>query len=387
MKKKIVILGSTGSIGKTTINLFKDNLKNYEIVLLTTNNNIKQLMKQVKTYKVKNVIISDYDKFIKFKKNFKNKKVNVYNNFNSINKILRKKVDYTMCSISGIDGLKPTLNVIPLSKKIAIANKESIVCGWNLIKKKLKLHKTEFVPVDSEHFSIWSLVKNIDKEKIDKVYITASGGPFLNWSKKKVSKAKAVTALKHPNWSMGKKISIDSASLMNKVFEVIEAQRIFELDISKFEILIHEKSYVHAIVKFKNGLTKLLIHDTKMDIPIFNTINFSPNVKISNKQINFNLLNNLNFNKVNRKKFPNINILKHITNKISLFETVLVSANDELVDMYLDNKIKFNEISSYLYKIINLKEFTKYKKKTPKNVNEIDILSRYVRLKTQTLCI
>tara|TARA_Y100000996_G_scaffold382572_1_gene337890 strand:- start:497 stop:1660 length:1164 start_codon:yes stop_codon:yes gene_type:complete len=387
MKKKIVILGSTGSIGKTTINLFKDNLKNYEIVLLTTNNNIKQLMKQVKTYKVKNVIISDYDKFIKFKKNFKNKKVNVYNNFNSINKILRKKVDYTMCSISGIDGLKPTLNVIPLSKKIAIANKESIVCGWNLIKKKLKLHKTEFVPVDSEHFSIWSLVKNIDKEKIDKVYITASGGPFLNWSKKKVSKAKAVTALKHPNWSMGKKISIDSASLMNKVFEVIEAQRIFELDISKFEILIHEKSYVHAIVKFKNGLTKLLIHDTKMDIPIFNTINFSPNVKISNKQINFNLLNNLNFNKVNRKKFPNINILKHITNKISLFETVLISANDELVDMYLDNKIKFNEISSYLYKIINLKEFTKYKKKTPKNVNEIDILSRYVRLKTQTLCI
>ena len=387
MKKKIVILGSTGSIGKTTINLFKDNLKNYEIVLLTTNNNIKQLMKQVKTYKVKNVIISDYDKFIKFKKNFKNKKVNVYNNFNSINKILRKKVDYTMCSISGIDGLKPTLNVIPLSKKIAIANKESIVCGWNLIKKKLKLHKTEFVPVDSEHFSIWSLVKNIDKEKIDKVYITASGGPFLNWSKKKVSKAKAVTALKHPNWSMGKKISIDSATLMNKVFEVIEAQRIFELDISKFEILIHEKSYVHAIVKFKNGLTKLLIHDTKMDIPIFNTINFSPNVKISNKQINFNLLNNLNFNKVNRKKFPNINILKHITNKISLFETVLISANDELVDMYLDNKIKFNEISSYLYKIINLKEFTKYKKKTPKNVNEIDILSRYVRLKTQTLCI
>ncbi len=387
MKKKIVILGSTGSIGKTTINLFKDNLKDYEIILLTTNKNIKELKKQVKIFKVKRVLITDYEKFLQFKKEYKNKKIKVYNDLNLLKQILPKKVDYTMCSISGIEGLKPTLDVISRSKKIAIANKESIICGWNLIKKKLKFYKTEFVPVDSEHFSIWSLVKGIKKENIEKIYLTASGGPFLHWSKKKIANAKPKFALNHPNWSMGNKISIDSASMMNKVFEVIEAQRIFEVDISKFEILIHEKSYVHAIVKFKNGLTKLLVHDTKMDIPIFNTIDFGSNAKNINSKINFNLLNNLNFKKIDKNKFPSVKILQLITNKISLYETVLISVNDELVKMYLENKIKFSEISLYLYKIINLKEFTKYKKKTPKNIKEIDVLSRYVRLKTKTLCI
>ncbi len=387
MKKKIVILGSTGSIGKTTIKLFKNNLKKFEIVLITTNKNINELSKQIKNFKVKNVLITDYKKFIYFKKKVKNKKINVYNNINSVNKILNKKVDYTMCAISGIQGLKPTLDAITYSKKIAIANKESIICGWNLIKKKLYAHKTKFVPVDSEHFSIWSLIENTEKDKIDKIYLTASGGPFLNWTKKKIAKAKPKAALKHPNWSMGNKISIDSATLMNKVFEVIEAQRIFDIDISKFEIIIHAKSYVHAIVKFKNGLTKILVHDTKMDIPIFNTIDFDSKVKIPNKKINFDLLNNLNFQEVNKKKFPNINLLKLITNKISLYETVLISANDELVKMFLDNKIRFNEISMYLSKIINLKEFSKYRKKTPKNINEIDKLNRYVRLKTKTLCI
>ena len=162
-----------------------------------------------------------------------------------------------MCSITGLAGLKPTLDAIKFSHNIGIANKESIICGWNLIERNLKKYQTNFIPIDSEHFSIWSLIKNYKSSQIQKIFITASGGPFLKLSKNELKKVSPKNAVKHPNWSMGKKISVDSATLMNKVFEVIEAQRIFNLPLSKFKILIHPKSYVHAIVKFTNGITKI----------------------------------------------------------------------------------------------------------------------------------
>ena len=387
MKKKIVILGSTGSIGKSTINILKKDFKKIEIVFLSTNKNINELSKQVNFFKVKNVLISDYKKYLEFKSKFNKKKINIYNNFKLIKKIFKKKVDYTMCSISGLAGLQPTLDAISYSKRIAIANKESIICAWNLIEKKLFKYKTEFIPVDSEHFSIWSLINQTNVAQINKIYITASGGPFLKWSKKKIENALPSSALRHPNWSMGNKISIDSATLMNKVFEVIEAQRIFKLKKDKFQILIHDKSYVHAIVQFNNGLSKMLVHDTNMEIPIFNTININTNKFLKSKILNLELLNDLNLKKVESKKFPTVKILDLIPDKISLYETILVSANDELVDMYLKKKIKFSMIYSNLFKIINLNEFIKYKKKYPKNVNEITKLNSYVRLKTKALCI
>lgn len=174
---------------------------------------------------------------------------------------------------------------------------------------------------------------------------------------------------------------------MNKVFEVIEAQRIFNIPMSKFKILIHPNSYVHAMIQFKNGLNKILTHDTNMQIPIFNTIYNNTDKTIKTKKINFNLLNNLNFSDVNTKKFPSVKILTKISNKVTLFETILVTANDELVKLYLQKKIKFNQIVSTLLKIITLSEFSKYKRKLPKNVSEINHLHNYVRLKTNSLCI
>ena len=292
-----------------------------------------------------------------------------------------------MSSISGLDGLSPTLKIIKYSKKIAIANKEAIICGWNLINKDLLKYKTEFIPVDSEHFSIWSLIKDKRKKIINKVYITASGGPFLNWSLKKIKNVSPEKALKHPNWSMGKKISIDSATMMNKVFEVIETQRIFDLPRAKINILIHERSYIHAIVEFKNGLKKLLAHDTNMSIPIFNTVYEHENEYIGNKNLNLKNLNNLNFKPVDLKKFPLVKILKKIPEKNSLFETVLVSANDELVNLYLNKKISFNDLQKKLQNFMNLNEFAKLKKKKPRNINEIYNLNDYVRLKIRELCI
>ena len=388
MKKKIVILGSTGSIGKTLIEILKKEKKNITLSLLTTNENYKELLKQVKLFDVKNIIINNQKIFLKVKKILQNKKINIYNNFESIDKIFKRhKVDYTMSAISGFDGLKPTIDMIKYTKKIAIANKESIICGWSLIHKSLKINKVQFIPVDSEHFSIWSLLNSTRSKNIQKVFITASGGPFNNLPIKKFKSIKLKDALKHPSWSMGKKISIDSATMMNKVFEIIEAKKIFDIKYNQIEIIVHPRSYVHAMIKFSNGLIKILVHETNMKIPIFNSLFSDFEKKIETKKINFNFLNNLDFKKVNKKKFPVINIIDNLLNKETLFETVLVSANDRLVKHFLEKKIKFNDISKYLLKIIKRKEFQKYKFKVPLNIDEIRFLNKYVSLKIDNLCV
>ena len=385
MKKKVVILGSTGSIGKSLINIILKDKKNFEVLLLTANRNYKELYKQSKLLNVKNLIITDSNGYNYLKK--KNKKINIYNNYKNLNKILKNKIDYTMNSIMGLDGLEPTLKIIQKTKNIAIANKESIICGWSLIKKKLKKYKTNFIPIDSEHFSIWSLVGSQDHKQIDKIYITASGGPFLNWPKKKIMKATPSKALNHPNWSMGKKISIDSATMMNKVFEVIETQRIFELSKTKIKILIHDKSYVHAIVKFKNGINKILVHDTNMKIPIFNSIYQNVNKSIVSKDLDIKKLNSLNLKNIDINRFPLLKILKYIPDQNTLFETVVVSANDELVNLFLNNKISYSELHKKLLSIINLRRFKAYKKKKPLNISQINTLNNSVRLKIRELCI
>ena len=280
--KKIIIFGSTGSIGTSLLNIIKKNKKDFTIELLTANKNYKKLIKQAKYFNVKNLIITDQNSFLKAIKIISNKNINIYKNFASFNKIFKnKKVDYTMSAITGLQGLKPTLDIIKFTKVIAIANKESIICGWNLIKKDLKKYKTKFIPVDSEHFSIWSLIKNDKYTNFEKIYLTASGGPFRNLPLNKFGSITPYKALKHPNWSMGKKISIDSATMMNKVFEVIEAKKIFDFKYNQLEILIHPQSYLHAIVKFNNGLTKLLVHDTSMIIPIFNSLYQKKIIKLS----------------------------------------------------------------------------------------------------------
>ena len=382
--KKIAILGSTGSIGRQTIDIVRKDKKNFKILLLTANKNYKLLSKQIKEFKVKNVIVTNKKSYQILKKKFK--KVNIINDLSKIDKMINSKLDYTMSSISGFDGLKPTIKIIKKTKIIAIANKESIICGWSLIKKEIDRHKTIFIPVDSEHFSIWSEIKNVNPEIIDQVIITASGGPFLNLKNKKIKKTPKL-ATNHPNWKMGKKISTDSATLMNKVFEVIEAKKIFSIDLSKFKILIHPKSYVHAIIKFNNGLIKLVAHDTDMKIPIFNTLYNNKNYKIKSSKINFKLLNDLNLNLVNLKKYPLVKILNFVPKNDTLFETLLVSVNDELVDLFLKNKISFDEISTKLKQIISHKDFLKYRQKKLNNLTQIEKLNEFVRLKTKSLSV
>ena len=376
--QKIAIIGSTGSIGKTVLRVISKNKNQFKIILLTANKNYKELLKQTKKFEVGNVIISDKSAFEKFKKLNKNSKINIFNNFKNIKNIFKYKIDYVMSSIVGLKGLEPTLQLIQYTKTIAIANKESIICGWNLIEKKINKFKTKFIPVDSEHFSIWY---SINSNNIDKVILTASGGPLLNMPKKEIENIKMKDVLNHPNWKMGSKITVDSATLMNKVFEVIEAKNLFNIKLKNISILIHPSSYVHAIIKFNSGMIKIIAHDTTMEIPIFNSIYQDKKSYIVKNNIDISKINNLNLQKVDISKFPLIKILDLIPEKISLFETVIVSANDELVKMYLNGKIKYNEISSKLINFIKNKKFSKYKKKQPENIKEIIDLDNYVRLK------
>jgi len=370
MKKKIAILGSTGSIGKTLIEIIKENKKDFEIVLLTADKSYDEIFKQAKYLNVKNLIIKDKKSFNDIKKK-KLGKINIYNNYNSFNNIFKKKIDYVMSSISGFDGLEPTLKIIKHTKKIAIANKEAIICGWHLIKKDLKKYNTTFVPVDSEHFSIFYALQSNKISNIEKVYLTASGGPLNNIPKKRFKNVKISQAIKHPNWKMGKKISVDSATMMNKVFEIIEAKKIFDLDYNKLDILVHPSSYIHAIIKFKDGMIKIIAHDTNMKIPIFNSLYDNHQKSILSEQLNLKKLNSLNLKQVDTNKFPSIKIIKKLQTKKPLLETIIVLANDELVNLFLLKKLNFTDINKCLQRLINMKEFVNLSQKKPGNIGSI----------------
>jgi 1-deoxy-D-xylulose-5-phosphate reductoisomerase len=377
MKKKIAILGSTGSIGKTLIEIIKKDKKNFDVILLTADKNYKEILKQAKILKVKNLIITDKKAYLNLSQN-KLENIKIFNNYDCFNRIFKKKIDYVMSSISGINGLIPTIKIIKFTKKIAIANKESIICGWHLIKKDLKKFKTTFIPVDSEHFSIFYSLKGNKLSNVKKIYLTASGGPLINTPITKLKNIKISEAIKHPNWKMGKKISVDSATMMNKVFEIMEAKKIFNLNYESLDILVHPSSYVHAIVKFNDGMVKIIAHDTNMKIPIFNSL-YNSEKKIKSDELNLQKLNFLDLKKVDSDKFQSIKIIKQLKNNESSLETLIVLANDILVDLFLLKKIYFTDIVMFLQKLINMKKFKDYRLKKINNINSIILLNNQIR--------
>ena len=377
MKKLLSILGSTGSVGLNTLELI-DKKKNYfKPFIFSANKNYNQISNQIIKYKPNFFVVNDKQVFRKLSKKFKNRNTKILNSFDHV--YSKSKSSLTISAIPGIAGLSPILKITNFSDKILIANKEAVICGWDLIKKKAKLNKTKLIPIDSEHFSIMKLLEDQDKDSIRKIYITASGGPFLNFSLKKLKKVTVKQALNHPKWKMGKKISIDSSTLMNKLFEVIEAQKIFNLPEKKIEILIHPNSLVHAILEQKNGIRKFILHETSMKIPLANAI-FDSTIDINNfykqtKKINFG---NLIFKKVNKKIFPLISIMSTMS-KYPSAPIIINAANEVIVERFLEKKLPFLDIHRKILAIMRDVNFKKYAIKKPKTIKQIFQIDHWAR--------
>ena len=387
MRQKIAILGSTGSIGKSTLDIIRKDKKNFDVVLLSANNNYKKIVQQAKEFNAKNILINNKLFYKKAKNLLKKNRTKVYTGDISIKKIIRGKIDYTMSAIVGIAGLQPTVDAVQISKTVAIANKETIICGWEILSKYIKKHKTKILPIDSEHFSIMEITKDISDEEVEEIIITASGGPFLNTPKNKMNKVSPSQAVNHPKWKMGKKISIDSANLMNKVFEVIEACKIFKFSKDKYRIMIHPQSYVHSIIRFKNGLIKMILYNTDMKIPISNTLYGRKNYVSNIKKIDTEILSKMSFQNVNTKRFPSTKLINKCFNSGISTPIIINASNEVLVDMFLKGKIRFLDIVKMINEIFKHKEFKKYARKKAKSVEDIKITDNWARLKTVNMCV
>ena len=387
MKKKIAILGSTGSIGRSTLDVISKDKENFDVVLLSANNNYKELISQAKKFKAKNIIIRNELFYKKVKKLLKKTKIRVFSGNIPLSSIISRKIDLTMSAIVGLAGLQPTVDAIKISKTVALANKETIICGWHILKNLKEKYKTKILPVDSEHFSIMELIQNVPDSEVAEIIITASGGPFLFTPIQKLNYINPSQAIRHPNWKMGKKISVDSASMMNKVFEVIEAYKLFNFDKKKYRIIIHPQSYVHSIVRFKNGLTKMILYNNDMKIPIANILYNKKNKFVNSKKIKSRLLNKMSFMEVDKKKFPSVKLIDKCLN-LGISSPIIVNASNEvLVDLFLKGKIHYLDIVRTINKIFNDKEFDKYARRKAKSIKDIQIIDYWARLKTINMCV
>lgn len=371
-KKNIAIIGSTGCIGISTLNIIKQSKKTFKIELLCCNNNYKLICEQIWQFKPFNVYIHDKAVREKVKIKFKNSNCNFLSdiNINTLRKFIKTKIDKTILAVSSISGIDYIFNFLNFSKEILIANKESIICGGKLLLKEAKKNKCKLTSIDSEHYCISQILKHENMDKVDIVYLTASGGPFLN-KKNKFSKYSISKVLAHPKWKMGRKISVDSATMVNKIFEMIEAHLIFNIPIKKIKIKIHKESLVHAAIVFKSGLVKMIMHDTSMLIPIRNSL-YDNNYYLQNKNyFKDEVFFNLTFDE---KKLKNFEILKTAMNILKmghvswiLFNTI----NDTLVYRFLNKEIFFYEIVQTLIKIFNKKFVQAYCKKKIRNISDI----------------
>ncbi len=378
MKKLISILGSTGSIGQTTLKIV-DKKKNYfRPYFFSANKNLKKISKQIIKYKPHYFLINNKKVFEKVKKKYRKSNTKIINTISISN--IKKKSDITVAAIPGIEGLSPTLLMIKKTKKMLIANKESVICGWTLINKQSVKYKTKLIPVDSEHFSIFQLIQKTNLDDIEKVYLTASGGPFLGFKKNELKKIEPKHALKHPKWNMGKKVTIDSSTLMNKILEYIEAQKLFKLPKEKLNILIHPESLVHAVIKFKNGLTKFIYHDTSMIVPISNAI-FEKNLQIKEFIKTKNSFQNLTFKEPDIKNFPIIKIINKV-NEYPSTSIIVNAANEVLVEHFLRKKVPFLGIPVIIQKILGDRNYRKYAIRIPVDLKVIDKINSWAKIKT-----
>jgi len=350
--KSVSIFGSTGSIGKNTVEIIQANLESFDVVALVAGSGYKTLAKQARLLKPKYVVLEDKSKYQDLKDELKGlENIEILVGRESIIEVAKIKCDIVVSAIMGFAGLVPTFEAIKVGSNIAIANKESIVCAGDLINKEAKKSGSKIYPIDSEHNAIFQIFEGDKIDKIESITLTASGGPFFN-KDIDFSKVTPEMALKHPNWSMGAKISIDSATMMNKGLELIEAYYLFDVDKDGIDVVVHPQSIIHGMVNYVDGNSLAVMSLPDMKIPISYCLSMADRMKIAKKKFDLAKIGSLDFFDVNDNKFPAINLCKQALKDGGAALVILNAANEIAVSKFLKGEIRFDEITIFVTKAL-----------------------------------
>lgn len=344
-KKKIAILGSSGSIGTQALEVIQEHPDQFEVEVLTVNSNADLLIEQTKKFKPNTVVIADDSKYAYVKEALANEDVHVYAGEAALAQAMEAEaIDVVLTAVVGFAGLKPTLAAINAGKHIALANKETLVVAGEMVTKLAREKGVNIYPVDSEHSAIFQCLAGEFHNKIEKIYLTASGGPFRGWSPEQLANVSREQALKHPNWEMGAKITIDSASMMNKGLEVIEAKWLFGLNAEQIDVIVHPQSIVHSIVQFEDGSMKAQMGLPDMKLPIQYALAYPQRIKSDFKRFNFLNYPSLTFEAPDKKTFRNLDLAYEAMKRGGNSPCILNAANEIVVDAFLKNKLRFTEM-------------------------------------------
>lgn len=347
MKKKIVILGSTGSIGTQALDVIEEHSDLYEAYALTANNSVDLLIKQARKFLPEVVVIANEEKYLPLKEALSDLPIKVYAGADAICQIVQEKpVDIVLASMVGYAGLRPTIEAIKAGKVIALANKETLVVAGELINSLVNKYNVPLLPVDSEHSAIFQCLEM--NNKIEKIILTASGGPFRKFSIEELQYVTKEQALKHPNWDMGAKITIDSASMMNKGFEVMEAKWLFGVSPEQIDVVVHPQSVIHSMVQFEDGAVKAQLGVPDMRLPIQYAFSYPNRLKSSFDRLDFTTMGNLTFEKPDLTRFRNLDLAYKALNQGGNMPCIINAANEVVVDAFLHDKISFLAMSDVI---------------------------------------
>lgn len=347
MKKQIAILGSTGSIGSQALQVIEEHSDLYEVYVLTANNSVDLLISQARRFLPEAVVIANEDKYLQLKEALADLPIKVYAGENAICEIVQSKpIDIVLASMVGYAGLRPTMEAIKAGKTIALANKETLVVAGELINSLANQYKVPILPVDSEHSAIFQCLEM--NNKLEKVILTASGGPFRTFSMTQLASVTKEQALKHPNWEMGAKITIDSATMMNKGFEVIEAKWLFGVRPKQIEVVVHPQSVIHSMVQFEDGAVKAQLGVPDMRLPIQYAFSYPYRLKSSFERLDFTQMTNLTFEQPDIKRFRNLAFAYEALERKGNLACIVNAANEVVVDAFLKERISFLKMSDII---------------------------------------
>lgn len=360
MKKRIAILGATGSIGTQTLEVIASNPELFEVEVLTANNNTRLLIEQAKKFQPNVVVISNACHYEEVSEALKNESIKVYAGREALQQVVEmSSIDIVVTAMVGYSGLIPTCNAIKAGKHIALANKETMVVAGEIINQLAIENKVNIYPVDSEHSAIFQCLVGEVNSEIEKIYLTASGGPFRGFSPEQLAKVTKADALKHPNWDMGAKITIDSASMMNKGFEVIEAKWLFGLKPEQIDVVVHPQSIVHSIVQFTDGSMKAQMGLPDMKLPIQYALSFPMRLPSAFRRFNFLDYPKLTFEQPNTKNFRNLALAFEALNRGGNMPCILNAANEVVVHAFLNDKISFRQMPEIIEQVMEEATFLK----------------------------